>query len=227
MEIEFWQERWENDQTGFHQDQVNPYLAWFYGKNGPDKEKRESLKVFVPLCGKSRDMVWLAQNSYEVFGVECSDKAVNAFFNENAISYRHASNDDSALYQSTETGIRPLEIYRGDFFSLQAEHLQGVTDVFDRAALIALPGDMRRAYADKMAALLPAGTRVLLVTLSYDQSEMAGPPFSVDEDNVTALFSEHFEVNKLLYKNIIDDEPRFRERGMSSLVETVYKLVRK
>jgi len=74
MEIDFWLDRWNNNQTGFHQQQVNPYLIYFYGEKGPAVEQREKLKVFVPLCGKSKDMLWLAQNGYKVFGVECSER---------------------------------------------------------------------------------------------------------------------------------------------------------
>ena len=228
MDIDFWLERWDNDQTGFHQEDVNPYLAYFYGDKGLPAEKRQALKVFVPLCGKSRDMLWLARNGYPVFGVECSERAVDAFFEENAVGFRKAVNEDGALYQSVpDDTTRQIEIYQGDYFSLQPEHLGDVTDVFDRASLVALPGDMRRAYVDKMAELLKPGTRILLVTLTYDQSEMGGPPFSVTEDNVNELYSDHFSIDKLLYKDVIDDEPGMKQRGLSSLVETVYKLVRR
>ena len=115
---------------------------------------------------------------------------------------------------------------QGDFFTLQKEDLADITDVFDRASLVALPTDMRQQYATKMAELLQANTRSLLVTLTYDQAEMNGPPFSVSEENVTELFSEYFTVQKLCFKDTIDDEPRMKERGLSSLVETVYKLTR-
>ena len=90
MEIDFWLERWNNNQIGFHQQQVNPYLVYFYGEKGPSLEQREKLKVFVPLCGKSKDLLWLSQNGYKVFGVECSDRAVKDFFEENALNYKHA-----------------------------------------------------------------------------------------------------------------------------------------
>ena len=228
MEIEFWQERWDNDQIGFHQEHINPYLAYFYGDKGLPHEKRQALKVFVPLCGKSRDMLWLARNGYPVFGVECSERAVDAFYQESAVHFRKATNEDGSLYQSVpDEATSLIEIYQGNFFSLQPQHLADVTDVFDRASLIALPGDMRREYVSKMAELLKPGTRVLLVTLSYDQSAMNGPPFSVSEENVNELYQEHFNIDKLLFKNIIDDEARFKQRGLSSLVETVYKLVRR
>jgi thiopurine S-methyltransferase len=226
MEITFWLERWNNNQTGFHQQKINPYLMYFYGEKGPAVEQREKLKVFVPLCGKSKDMLWLSQNNYEVFGVECSDLAVKGFFEENALNYKHAEKDQHALYQSSDLPTL-IEIFQGDFFELQPSDLDDATDIFDRASLVALPVDMRQRYADKMAELQKPGVRTLLVALTFDSSEMNGPPFSVTEDEVNALYSDNFSVQKLLFKEVIEEEPGLKKRGLTSLVETVYKLVRK
>ena len=226
MEISFWQERWNNNQTGFHQQKINPYLMYFYGEKGPVVEQRDDLKVFVPLCGKSKDMLWLSQSNYKVFGVECSDRAVKDFFEENALNYKHAEKDQHALYQSSDLPSL-IEIFQGDFFELQPSDLDDVTDIFDRASLVALPVDMRQQYADKMAELQKPGVRTLLVSLTFDPSEMNGPPFSVTEDEVNALYSENYSVQKLLFKEVIEEEPGLKSRGLTSLLETVYKLVRK
>ena len=226
MEIDFWLERWNNDQIGFHQNKVNPYLMYFYGEKGPSLEQREKLNVFVPLCGKSKDMLWLSQNNYKVFGVECSDRAVKGFFEENALNYRYAEKDQHALYQSSDLPSI-IEVFQGDFFELQPTGLDGVTDIFDRASLVALPVEMRQQYADKMAELQKPGVRTLLVTLTYDPSEMDGPPFSVSEEEVHALYADNFSIQKLLFKNVIEEEVGLKKRGLTSLVETVYKLVRK
>ena len=225
MDIDFWLERWEKNETGFHQQTINPYLRYYYGQNGPAVDQREKLRVFVPLCGKSRDMLWLSQNHYRVLGVECSDRAVNDFFAENALNYQYAEKNMDALYISSDLPA-PIEIFRGDFFSLQKADFTDVTDIFDRASLIALPQDMRKKYVNKMTELQNPGIRTLLVTLSYDQSEMDGPPFSVTEDNVMALYADNFSIEKLCFKEIINDEPRFQQRGLTTLTETVYKLVR-
>ncbi len=226
MEITFWLQRWNNNQTGFHQQKINPYLMYFYGEKGPALEQRKKLKVFVPLCGKSKDMLWLSQNHYGVFGVECSDLAVKGFFEENALNYKYAEKDQHALYQSSDLPSQ-IELFQGDFFELQASDLDDVTDIFDRASLVALPVDMRQRYADKMADLQKPGVRTLLVTLTFDHTEMNGPPFSVTEDEVNALYADKFSVQKLLYKDVIEEEHGLRNRGLTSLVETVYKLVRK
>lgn len=230
MDIDFWLERWKNNETGFHQTTINPYLTYFYGEKGAPPELREKLKVFVPLCGKSKDMLWLSQAGYKVFAVECSDDAVKAFFEENALNYKHAVSDHQGqdlhgLYISSDQ-TSTIEIFQGDFFALHEKDLEDVTDVFDRAALVALPPEMRKQYVEKMAEILKPGTRTLLVTLTYDQTQMDGPPFSVSEDNVTELYSDYFKIDKLCFKDTINDEPRMQERGLTSLIETVYKLTR-
>jgi len=226
MEIDFWLERWNNNKIGFHQDRINSYLAYFYGEKGPPVEHREKLKVFVPLCGKSKDLLWLSQNGYKVFAVECSDRAVKDFFEENALNYKHAAKDQHGLYQSSDQSSI-IEVYQGDFFELQKEHLEDITDIFDRASLVALPEDMRKLYVNKMAEIQRPKTRTLLVTLSYDTAEMNGPPFSVTDEEVRDLYSENYSIDKLCFKNVINEETGLKNRGLSALVETVYKLVRK
>ncbi len=229
MDIEFWNNRWQQNQTGFHQSSVNPYLAYFYGEKGLPEDKRQALKVFVPLCGKSLDMLWLAQQGYAVFGIECSRKAVNDFFSENGLSFQFAEkgegSEQQAYYRHTEQRAE-IEIYQGDFFSLTAEDMTGITDVFDRASLIAFPEDLRQQYAEKMIELQAPGTRTLLVTLSYDQSEMNGPPFAVSEQEVYDLYQKNFTIDKLMATDILEKEQRFKAKGLTALTETVYKLKR-
>ena len=226
MEIDFWLERWNNNQLGFHQQQVNPYLVYFYGEKGPAVEQRQNLKVFVPLCGKSKDMLWLSQNAYKVFAVECSDRAVNDFYEENALNYKRAEKDQHAFYQSSDLAS-VIEIYQGDFFELQSNDIEDITDIFDRASLVALPVELRQRYAEKMADLQKLGTRTLLVTLTFDPKEMNGPPFSVTEKEVNELYSKNFSIQKLLTKDVLNEEAGLKKRGLTELTESVYKLVRK
>ena len=221
MEIDFWLERWNRGETGFHQQHINPYLGYYYGELGPPPEKRPALRVFVPLCGKSRDLWWLQQNGYATVGVECSELAVRQFFSENDLDYSKEGRDSHARYRSGN-----LEILLADFFSLQQEDIGEVTDVFDRASLVALPSEMRRQYVDKITGLLPKGARTLLVTLTYPGGQMEGPPFSVTEEEVEELYGDRYRIDKLAAKNILDDEPGFRQRGLTSLTETAYKLTR-
>ncbi len=222
MEIDFWLERWSRGEPGFHQQYINPYLGYYYGELGPPREKRASLKVFVPLCGKSKDLWWLAQNDYDTIGIECSELAVEQFFAENNLTYSKASKGEHVSYKS-----RNLEILLGDFFALEPEDIGEFTDIFDRASLIALPPDMRRQYVDKITGLQKQGTRTLLITLTYPDEQMQGPPFSVTEQEVGDLYGDSYRIEKLAAKDILEDEPRFKQRGLTSLTETAFKLTRK
>jgi thiopurine S-methyltransferase len=120
-----------------------------------------------------------------------------------------------------------LEILLGDFFNLQADDIGNVTDIFDRASLIALPKEMRSEYVSKITELQKPGTRTLLITLTYPENEMDGPPFSVSEKEVNELYRDNFKVEKLAAKNILGDETGFRERGLTTLMETAFKLTKK
>ncbi|MCK5002051.1 MAG: thiopurine S-methyltransferase [Gammaproteobacteria bacterium] len=228
MQRDFWLERWQNGETGFHQEQLNPYLGYFYGEKGVPLEKRKTLKVFVPLCGKSVDMLWLAQNGYQVLGIECSEIAVKDFFETHDLEFRIVEGKRFKRYISdAREGHARVEILQGDFFDLVLRDLEAVTDIYDRASMIALPEIMRLDYFKKMVELQDEGMRTLLVTLTYPQEEMSGPPFSVSENELNDLYSEKFKIDKLLGKDILADEPRFQQRGLTALYEIAFKLTRK
>ena len=221
MDMAFWLERWSRGEAGFHQQHVNPYLGYYYGELGPPAEKRSKLRVFVPLCGKSKDLWWLQQNGYDSVGVECSELAVQQFFDEQQLEYSKRQMNQHVSYKSDR-----LEILLGDFFTLQADDIGNISDIFDRASLIALPIEMRGEYVNKITDLQKTGTRTLLITLTYPQNEMDGPPFSVSEEEVNELYSDNFRIEKLAAKDILEDEPRFKQRGLTKLTETAYKLTR-
>lgn len=187
MKHEFWLERWEQNQIGFHQAEINRYLTGHWADLGLPA----GTSVFVPLCGKSLDMLWLREQGYSVVGVELSEKAVSAFFEENNIEAEVCQGDRFRIYQAE--GLRLLV---GDFFALTAEDLGEVRAVYDRASLIALPPPLRRDYANHLAELLPAGVHILLVTMEYAEGDLEGPPFSVSEEEVHSLFEQGFTIER-------------------------------
>jgi len=215
MQPDFWHERWQRNQIGFHQPEINPHLQGFWDQLGAAPGSR----VFVPLCGKSSDMLWLRDQGFEVVGVEISPLAVRDFFRENDLQADVATQGKFELWEAG--GIR---IYCGDFFDLGPAHLDGVRTVYDRASLVALPPAMRRDYARHMVRLLAPHSRALLVTFEYAQEEMQGPPFSVQEPEVRALYGGSCTIELVHDADILEQESRFRERGMSALQEKVYLL---
>src|SRR5690606_3240476 len=118
----------------------------------------------------------------------------------------------------------PIEIICGDAFALDAELLADIAGVYDRAALIALPPPLRQHYRDTLYARLPQGCQGLLITLEYPQDEKQGPPFSVEQPEVEALFAAPWQVDLLERRDILDQQPDFRAQGVSALSTSVYRL---
>lgn len=215
MEPDFWHKRWRDNNIGFHQAEINEHLREFWDR----LQLQPGARVFVPLCGKSLDMRWLRDNFFEVIGVEISPLAVAAFFEESGPAPEIVEQEDFEVYQAP--GIR---IYCGDFFDLKPAHLEGVQCVFDRAALIALPPEVRKRYVERLLDLLNPQAPLLLITFEYPQDQKDGPPFSVEEDEVRGLFGNRRNVECLLDLDRLSAEPRFAEQGITSLHEKVYLL---
>lgn len=216
MHSEFWHERWQQSQIGFHRSDTHPWLLEFW----PTLQLPERSRVFVPLCGKSRDLVWLREQGHEVIGVELSPIAVEAFFEENGLTPVISETGRLKLYESD--GIR---LYCGDFFDLTSAELTGVAGCYDRAALVALPPELRERYVRHLAHILPASAAMLLIAFEYPEHEMAGPPFNVDGHEVERLFGNAADVRLLREIDILDQEPRFRAKGVTCLRELVYSVL--
>ncbi|MGB5606718.1 MAG: thiopurine S-methyltransferase [Gammaproteobacteria bacterium] len=217
MDTEFWHERWLAGQIGFHQQEINPYLIRYW----PALGLPEGTRILAPLCGKSRDMTWLLEQGCHVVGVEVSRLAVEAFFSENNLTPTLRQEDGCVRY--TSTGI---ELLCGDFFTLTRDHIGRIEGVYDRASLIALPPALRPRYAAHLAALLDTGINCLLITLDYNQLEMAGPPFAVSANEVARLFGRHFTIESFCSHDVLETHQRFREAGLSQLSEHTYLLER-
>jgi len=217
MDIEYWRKAWHEGRIGFHQQSINPRLVEYFQR----LELARGSRVLVALCGKSRDLLWLRDQGCGVIGVEVSDMAVNAFFEENGLEH-HVEEDGSFRRHSTDG----IEIIEGDFFELQATDIGPVAAAYDRAALIALPEPLRRRYGTAMKSLLPGGARVLLLSIEFDIEGYEGPPFSVSADEVSRIYAPEFSIELLIEEDILDRSQRFRDRGASWLIERVFMLQR-
>jgi thiopurine S-methyltransferase len=215
LEPEFWHERWRFGKIGFHQSAVDRYLSRYWPALGLANDCR----VFVPLCGKSLDLLWLLERGHGVAGVELSAVALESFCMEHGIPARRRIVDGFDVYESVN-----LQLYRGDFFALTPKLLAPVAAVYDRAALISWRPELRAAYVDHATALANPGTQTLLITLEYAQAQMKGPPFSVVADDVERLYARNHEIQELSRQDILGSEPRFRARGVTALYEVCYRL---
>jgi thiopurine S-methyltransferase len=217
MQPEFWHERWRHGQIPFHQTTADRNLTLHW----PALELAAGSRVFVPLCGKSLDMLWLRDQGHPVVGVELSSIALEAFCMENGIPARRRVQGGFDIYEASN-----LELFRGDFFALAPADLNGAEAVYDRAALISWSEELRLPYALHLARLMRGGTPMLLVTLEYPQSQRPGPPFSVKRDEVERLYSPHFAVREIARQDILQSESNMRLRGVTELYEVCYRLRR-
>ncbi|MFO1435642.1 MAG: thiopurine S-methyltransferase [Gammaproteobacteria bacterium] len=217
MDSDFWQQRWSRNEIGFHQSQINPLLVKYW----PRLPVPADCRVLVPLCGKSLDMLWLRDRGHEVVGVELSPVAAAAFAQENNLAMRVRNSGAFECHEGDG-----LVLLVGDFFALTQDDIGDVPAVYDRAAMVALPAPMRRRYAEHLRNLLPVGTQTLLISFDYDQGQMDGPPFSVSDVEVRELFGGSHGIELLQQADVLDQEPRFRQRGLTRLTESAYRLVR-
>jgi thiopurine S-methyltransferase len=215
MEPEFWHQRWERTEIGFHQHTINRHLQqyWSHLQLAPGQ------RIFVPLCGKSRDLLWLASEGYAVLGVEISPVAVAAFFQEHGLHPKRWRDGAFEVWEHDE-----VRILLGDFFALEPIHVASIAGVYDRASLIALPPAMRERYVHKLDTVLPKDIQTLLLTLEYDQNVLAGPPFVVAEAEVYALFEARYQIELLDTRDALSEESRWRDRGLTWLLEKAYRL---
>lgn len=214
MEPDFWHDRWQRELIGFHQSETNRYLQKYIG----ELALTPGDTVLVPLCGKSLDMWWLHEQGFRVIGIELSEIAARSFFTEAGKQACQVQHGDFISWKYAD-----IEILCGDFFDLDVDVMGKIDAVFDRAALIALPLEMRAKYIEQLGSILSPGTRGLLITLEYAQDEMSGPPFAVSEQEVVKLYAGGFDVGLIEDNDVIEENLRFRERGLTAMHEKIYR----
>ncbi|MCW8933076.1 MAG: thiopurine S-methyltransferase [Gammaproteobacteria bacterium] len=227
MHHSFWHQRWQEQRIGFHLDKINSYLSKYWHKfDVPDQSH-----VFVPLCGKTNDLLFFHQQGHRVIGNELSTLAVQDFYTEQQLNASKTiiSSEKNFQGQSEVTlwSSPEVDILCGDFFALEKDYLPDISVVYDRAALVALPSEMREKYVEKMLTLLPKKVSMLLLTLDYDEKEKQGPPFSVTEEEVYRLYGEHFDIELLEVADINEESRSPRSQNMSYFNERVFLLEKK
>lgn len=195
---ELWQDAWRRRDIDFHQPAVNPLLLKFW----PNFRLTVADRVFVPLCGKSLDLLWLAGQGHQVIGVELSPLAVRAFFRENKLQPRRRKVGSFTLWEHGRIGI-----LCGDFFKLTAADVGDIAVVFDRAALTALPDDIRGDYVAQLRRILPATCRMLLLTTEEpDEGETPEQPFAV-ADEIASLYTGAFDIALCHVESSFEPDP--------------------
>ena len=217
MHADYWLDKWAADDIGFHAERVNKRLV----EHWPGLDIDPATPVFVPLCGKSLDMLWLHERGHPVFGVDLSERACEAFFTDNSLPFERRVMERGVEFTGggNAAGIR---LVAGDFFALTEVDTEHVHAVYDRAALIAMNDELRSDYARQLVDLLPLQTRGLVLAIEYDRDRMKGPPFSVPDAEVRRLLGSNFELEELAHHVGPERLGNLAGRGLDTLDERVY-----
>ncbi len=184
METEFWHQRWAKNEIGFHQDSANPLLTNHITALSLSSGDR----IFIPLCGKTRDIAWLLSQGYHLIGAELSTTAIEQLFSELGVEP-----DIRPLGSSVHYHTDKLDIYVGDIFELSAQQLGPINAIYDRAALVALPQAMRVRYSEHLLAITATAPQ-LLISYEYDQQCLPGPPFAITGEEVAMHYEKAYHL---------------------------------
>lgn len=209
MEASFWHQKWERGDIAFHESEANLFLVEHFEKLNPAKGSR----VFLPLCGKTRDIAWLLAHDYRVVGAELSELAVNELFKELGLEPEISKVEKLVRYSAKD-----IDLLVGDIFDVSAEFLGPVNAIYDRAALVALPAGVREQYTSHLMNITDTASQ-LLITYEYDQRLIAGPPFSVNADEVKRHYGATYQLNSVESKNVAGGL-----RGKAASTETAWLL---
>jgi thiopurine S-methyltransferase len=217
VQPDFWLDRWRTAQIGFHQAAVDQHLQTYW----PLLQLPANSRVFVPLCGKSLDLLWLRALGHSVIGVELSPIALEALLMEHGIAARRRVLADFDVYEADG-----FTLYRGDYFNLTSALLGRVAAVYDRAALISWTPAARESYVNHLTSLTSRTTQTLLTAVEFPQEQMKGPPFPLDRSSIEKLYAGNYSIEELGRHEILELEPRLKARGLSELREVCYRMTR-
>jgi thiopurine S-methyltransferase len=193
MLANFWHQKWEKNEIGFHLPDANPLLVTHF----PTLNLKQGARIFLPLCGKTLDIAWLLTQGYRVAGAELSAIAIEDLFNNLNLTPNIKKLGEITLYS-----VPNLDLFLGDIFKVTPAILGNVDVVYDRAALVALPDNMRKQYTTHLIKLTNAAPQ-LLICFEYDQTLHAGPPFSVTADEVKQHYQTTYDTNLLGSSDVI------------------------
>lgn len=213
MNPEYWKSRWEKGQIGFHGATYHSALESFWHKYMPSCHT-----VFVPFCGKSHDLLWLLRQNYKVVGCEVSEIACQQFFQENNLSYEVHDRNHFLTYESEN-----IELWCGNMFKLRKNQLPAFDAIYDRAALVALPNNMRAKYAKFIDKISVGNVSQFLISFEYPSETEIGPPFSVSELEIEELYQTNNIVINITEKEIeLLPQAKLYKKGIQTMQEKVY-----
>lgn len=212
MKNDFWLKKWEMGDTPFHEVDVNPNLMHYFSR----LNLQNGDHILVPLCGKSKDMLWLAEQGLQVIGVELSPIACNEFFAELGVNPMMTKHKGFSIYQYNN-----IKVFCGDLFELFAEDLPSIQAIYDCKALIALPPDLRKKYVKHLISCTNDQVKMILITIDTDDI-VRSPPFPINEAEINALYGEHFNIQPIKQEQMSALSDNLIQKGFTHIIESVY-----
>ncbi len=209
---DYWLKTWETKDIFFHRNEVNPDLMKFFPKlNLPLKSR-----IFVPLCGKSQDMLWLANSGYLVIGVELSPIACEEFFAEQNVTPQITKFNNFTLYE-----YQNFKLFCGDIFKITHADIGQIDAIYDSKALIALPHEVRKKYINHLLNLANPKTQIFLITIETND-QVQGPPYPVSQVEVNNLFGSDRDIT-IVKSGLLDRlKDHLINKGYKQVLETIY-----
>lgn len=164
----FWDTRWQNQNTGWDLGEVSPAI-----KNYIDQLENKELKVLIPGAGNAYEAEYLISQGFTNITIIDIAPTLIAQLKEK--------------HKDTEV----LILIEGDFF----EH-QGQYDlIIEQTFFCAIDPSLRDAYIDKMYKLLkPKGK---LVGVLFNRDFEGGPPFGGSKQEYEKRLKKKFTIHKL------------------------------
>lgn len=212
MEASFWHQIWAEGDIAFHNKKAHPFLIEHLAK----LQLVNNSRVFLPLCGKTRDIAWLLSQGYQVVGAELSEFAICELFEELGLQPQVIQEGAFKRYQSPD-----IDIWVGNIFDIKAADIGQVDAIYDRAALVALPLKMRPLYSAHLITL-SQGAAQLLITFEYEQQQLDGPPFSITEPELLTHYAASYHIKRIVNKDVAGGL-----KGLVSAIETLWLLQKK
>ncbi|KAK3735884.1 hypothetical protein RRG08_041071 [Elysia crispata] len=221
----YWTKRWENNQIAFHKTEVHRMLIKhqkMLSSNGKPKN------VFVPLCGKTLDLKWLADQGIKTVGLDIALIALQQVFTESGLEWKETNvpllGADGKLLSSKDG---ELKLYCGDMMKF-SEDIAGTFDaVWDRGCIVALERENLKRYVQIIKNILKPGGRILVELLQFDVAIMDDitsptkppPPYPTYEEDLKSLYEPE------CYVEFVDQENR-KLQG-KDIIAATYLVVKK
>jgi thiopurine S-methyltransferase len=219
QERQQWWDRWQEGRTGFHRPEADLLPTRYIHALASDTHPNEKSCILVSICGKSKDLIWLQSYSHQVIGVVLVSQAVDAFLGDNQITPTRSSRNPFTVYQHVN-----LAFLQGNIFQMSSKHLesQPIQAILDLASLITLSGELRKNYVALLRDLVSPNTKMLLVTLTYEEGLTSGLRQSVSENETFELFAFASSSKLLGKRDIFPESSNFQKAGLRWTYEAVY-----